>query len=113
MPMRRGLTLIEVVVAILVFAIGGLGLAASAATIARQMSANTLRANAGLIARSTAEIANASRCDDLIGGEARFRGVHSVWSLSGTWTKTLDQRVERTDHRGVQSDNFLTAVSCE
>ncbi len=113
MQMRRGLTLIEVVVAILVFAIGGLGLAASAATIVRQMSANTLRANAAFIARSTAETANASRCDDLIGGEVTSKGIHSIWTLNGTMTKTLDQRIERADHSGTHNDNFLTAVSCK
>ncbi|MDQ3082489.1 MAG: prepilin-type N-terminal cleavage/methylation domain-containing protein [Gemmatimonadota bacterium] len=113
MQMRRGLTLIEAVIAILVFAIGGLGLAASAATIIRQMSANTLRANAGFIARSTSETANGFNCDDLAGGETRSNGIRSVWTLNGATTKNLDQRVERTDHRGTHNDRFLSAVSCD
>ncbi len=113
MQMRRGLTLIEVVVAILVFAVGGLGLAASSATILKQMSETTLRAKAGFMARSTSETANAFNCDDLSNGEARSRGIRSVWTLNGSRAITLSLRVERTDHRGTHNDTFLTAVQCE
>jgi len=40
---RRGLTLVEVMIAILVFAIGALGLAATSAAILRQMASNARR----------------------------------------------------------------------
>ena len=43
---RRGLTLIEVMIAILVFAIGALGLAATSAAILRQMTASAKRSRA-------------------------------------------------------------------
>jgi prepilin-type N-terminal cleavage/methylation domain-containing protein len=52
---RRGLTLIEVMIAILVFAIGALGLAATSAAIVRQMAASAKRSRAAHLAASLDE----------------------------------------------------------
>ncbi len=113
MHMRQGVTLIEVVIAILVFSIGGLGLAASAASIVRQLSANSLRVEAGLIARSRAESAHSSGCADLSGGETRSAGIRSVWSVAGSLPATLDLRIERSDHLGLHTDRFLVGIACD
>ena len=106
---RNGLTLVEVVIAILVFAVGGLGLAASAATIARQISTSTVRARAVSIARERGEVAAGSACGAVAGGTASAPAIRSTWTASGA---TLDQRIERTDSRGVFTDRFLSALPC-
>jgi len=113
MQTRNGLTLIEIVLALLVFSAGGLGLAASAATIARQISASSMRSDAAFIARTRAEQARSSPCADLADGEARLKGIHSTWTTSGIDGSTLDQRLERHDPFGSHSDRFLSIVSCE
>jgi prepilin-type N-terminal cleavage/methylation domain-containing protein len=113
MTRRRGLTLVEVVIAILVFAIGGLGLAASSAAVAKQISSSTLRARAASIARSRSETAQGSQCGSLASGEARTAGVYSVWNIAGGATVTLEQRLERSDARGIHGDRFLSAVACD
>jgi len=59
---RAGLTLIEVIVAMLVFAVGALGLAAGSATIARQMSNTSLRSRSSSIARSRDERSHSLPC---------------------------------------------------
>lgn len=52
---RRGLTLVEVMIAILVFAIGALGLAATSAAILRQMASSAQRSRAAHAAVSLDE----------------------------------------------------------
>ncbi len=97
----------------LVFAIGGLGLAAGSAIVARQVGLNTLRSNAVTIARSRAERASAAGCGSVSDGEERSLGIRSVWSVSGGATLTLDQRLERQSAVGMHQDRFLSAVPCE
>jgi prepilin-type N-terminal cleavage/methylation domain-containing protein len=59
---KNGFTLIEVVIAIVLFAIGGLALALNSAMIARQLSANNARQRSTLAARSQYEKTMAVRC---------------------------------------------------
>jgi prepilin-type N-terminal cleavage/methylation domain-containing protein len=108
----RGFTLVEVVVAIVIFAIGGLGLAATAATVAKQISMSSLRQRAALIARTRAEQASGSRCDAISSGIATAPGIRSAWSVAGTAVRTLDQQVQRADSRGTHTNTFLSAVPC-
>jgi len=110
---RVGLTLIEVVVSILIFAIGALGLAASSASITRQISSSTLRARGAQTARERAEISNAGGCSNLASGETSRRGVHSEWTVAHGSIATLDHRIRRTDAYGLHSDRFLSAVPCD
>ena len=58
--MKRGLTLIEVIIAILVLTVGALGLAASSAAIARMVSLNKARERAEITARHQVELARAA-----------------------------------------------------
>lgn len=112
MQSRTGLTLVEVVIALLVFAIGGLGLAASSAAVAKQIAHNNLRARAAAIARTRAETASSSPCGSASSGSADLPGIRSVWTIGGEPTMTLEQRIERTDSRGIHADRFLSAVPC-
>ncbi len=110
---RNGLTLIEVIVAMLVFAIGGLGLAAGSAIVVKQIGLSTLRSNAMTTAQSRAERAIASGCGTLTGGEERKLGIRSVWTVSGGAAATLEQTMERKSALGMHSDRFLSAVPCD
>lgn len=112
-PPRKGLTLVEVIVAMLVFAVGGLGLAAGSAVVVRQIARSTLRANSMTIARSRAERAHASGCSATSSGEERRLGIRSVWNVVPGPALTLDQTLERATTSGIHADRFLSAVSCE
>lgn len=103
----------EVLVAMLVFAVGALGLAAGSAVVARQFAGNTLRSNALRIARTRAERAIADGCLASTSGEDRRLGVRSVWRSSLGASVTLDQTLERSTPLGVRSDRFLSGVPCD
>ncbi|MEO8576821.1 MAG: prepilin-type N-terminal cleavage/methylation domain-containing protein [Gemmatimonadales bacterium] len=110
---RNGLTLIEVIVAMLVFAIGGLGLAAGSAIVVKQIGLSTLRSNAMTIAQSRAERAIALGCGTLTSGEESKLGIRSVWTVNGGAAATLEQTLERKSALGMHSDRFLSAVPCD
>jgi prepilin-type N-terminal cleavage/methylation domain-containing protein len=110
MPDRRGFSLVEVVIAMLVFAVGGLGLAASAAAIAKQVAASGLRAEAATIARSRSETAHGASCGSFIAGESTMSGVRSVWTVDGS---TLEQYLDRSDAFGSHADRFISSVPCD
>lgn len=112
MRKQQGFTLVEVVIATVVFTIGGLGLAATSASIARLIAANTLRSNAAEIARARAETAHAAGCAVSISGEARESGIHSIWSATGSGVGSLHQALLRTDAFGRHSDSFISAIPC-
>ena len=109
---RKGLTLVEVIVAMLLFSTGALVLAATSAFVARQLSFNNLRSRASFAARNRAEDAIAAGCARLSSGSETKEGIESRWTvLSGTVT-TLDQSVQRTGHRGVRTDRIQSSVLC-
>lgn len=113
MQNRGGFTLIELIIATFVFAIGGLGLAATAGAVSKLISANSLRASAAHISRARAETAHAAGCQGGGSGEARGSGIHSVWSTAGSEVATLSQFLSRSDAFGTHSDRFISAVPCD
>jgi Tfp pilus assembly protein PilV len=110
---RAGLTLVEVIVAILLFTIGGLGLCAASAVMARQMSRTNLRMRSASIARVRDETFHASRCGTLLSGEETTSGIRSTWQVTSGLTPTLDQQLERQSMSAVRTDRFMSALSCE
>lgn len=110
---RNGLTLIEVVVAVLVFAVGALGLAATSASVVRQMVSSQQRTRAARIAAVTREKLNASPCSSSSSSESLW-GITSSWTMNaGASRVTLDQTLQRRDFRGLHSDRFLAAAPCD
>ena len=78
---QRGYTLVEVVVALLVFAVGGLALAGSSAVVARTMASNALRERAGRIAASRIEVVR-SQCATAAAGDETIGRIESTWTAS-------------------------------
>lgn len=110
---RAGLTLVEVVIAILVFSAGALGLAASSALVAREMKASVLRSRAASVARNRSEAAHATACASVSAGEDTRDGIRSVWRVAPGSVATLDQDVERASGSVTKSDRFLSALRCD
>jgi hypothetical protein len=68
-------------VALLVFTIGALALAASSAVVARTMRANALRERAGRIAVSRIETIK-SACASAVSGTESVQGIESQWTVA-------------------------------
>ncbi|HXL86785.1 MAG TPA: prepilin-type N-terminal cleavage/methylation domain-containing protein, partial [Gemmatimonadaceae bacterium] len=73
-----GYTLIEVIVALLVFTVGALALAASSALIAQAMATNALRERGERIAWSRIEVIK-SQCGIAESGRETVHQVESAW----------------------------------
>jgi Tfp pilus assembly protein PilV len=109
---RTGLTLIEIIAAMLLFATGALGLAATSAIITRQMNADLARSRSAAFARERSEKAHAAGCGAFSGGTESREGISASWTVAGINAVSMDQQLERSSMRSLQSDRFLSAVPC-
>ncbi len=109
---RYGLTLIEVIVAMLLFSVGALGMAAASAAITRQMTLSLLRSRAASIARDRNETVQSVGCSGISSGSETRQGVASTWTVTSGMTASLDQEVERQGINQLVTDHFLSAVPC-
>lgn len=110
---RAGLTLIEVIVAILLFTIGSLGLAAASATIARQMAANVMRSRSALAARTRDETAHSLPCSAVFSGSILRNGLREDWTVRSGQQTTLEQTIQRGSVSGIIPDHFESAIPCD
>jgi prepilin-type N-terminal cleavage/methylation domain-containing protein len=78
---RGGYTLIELVVALFLFAVGGLAMVATSAVIGRELSANATRERAARSAATRLEIL-AAECRTATGGRETLGGIESEWSVA-------------------------------
>lgn len=110
---NSGYTLIEVVVALMVFTIGGLALAASSAVIARGMAANATRERAGRIASSRLELLG-SQCRTATSGRESVQHVESEWSVARIDASrvALVESVSYMSPHGVRTDSYRATAPC-
>jgi prepilin-type N-terminal cleavage/methylation domain-containing protein len=115
MSKRRwtGFTLIELVVALLVFTVGGLGLVATSAVVGRELSANAIRERAARIAATRLEIL-ASGCRGAIGGRETLGGITSEWTVGfpDSSRVTLLESVSYQTRRGERTDVYRVMLPC-
>ncbi len=109
-----GFTLIEVVVAILLLAVGVLALAATTAVTVTRMSESGHLATAASVARGRAESSFAESCSAITSGAERLFDLRSDWSASpGPVSTDLTQSVSFAAVRGDHTDSFLTSAPCD
>jgi prepilin-type N-terminal cleavage/methylation domain-containing protein len=78
---NAGYTLIEVVVALVVFTVGALALAATSGVVARSMESNSVHERAGRLARSRTEILK-SECAAAVSGAETVGPIYSHWDVA-------------------------------
>jgi prepilin-type N-terminal cleavage/methylation domain-containing protein len=109
---RHGLTLIEVIVAMLLFSVGALGMAAASGAISKQMALSLLRSRAAMTARTRDEQAHAVPCASISSGSETRQGIESQWTVAHGSSATIDQTIARRGINALETDHFLSAIPC-
>lgn len=113
--LRNGFTLIELVIAAFIFAVGALALEATAVASLRRMRRSIDLAFAASVARSRLETLAAARCDQLANGSDDVRGVVSSWTVEPTALPTVravSQTLTYTLDGRRRTDTYRTMVFC-
>ena len=111
---RAGFTLVELLVALMVFAVGMLGLAATAGSVTRMMGGAKRQTIAAAVAQSRLEKIRSSPCASLVSGSDTVRGIASTWTIRAVTrgvsvTETVTFRTSRTS---VRTKTYMTSLSC-
>jgi Tfp pilus assembly protein PilV len=106
---RTGVTVIEVLVALVVFSIGALGSAAAIAAAARAQAAALARREAVHALQAVAVSIEATPCATLANGQRTIGGVTVAWTT--TVTDSLAAVLLRATHRGTTTP-FSTEFVC-
>ncbi len=110
---RTGYTLIEIVVAIFLFSVGGLALVATSAIVGRELSVNAAREGAGRIAATRVEILRAG-CRTASSGSEKVGRIESEWSvgLSDSSHLSLLESVTYPARQGAHTDIYRATLPC-
>ena len=111
--MRAAFTLVELLVAIVVFTVGVLALAATGGLVASQLGDGNRLTTAAHRARSVLDSLAATSCDGLRDGTTTRDGILSSWTVSRD-SIAADIRVANTAdlRRGPRRDVFSLLVPC-
>ncbi len=78
-PARAGFTLVEMMVAVVILAVGLLGLASTSALVTRQIGGGTTQTQAANVIQSRAEWMRSLPCSKIKDSTATTRGVREHW----------------------------------
>lgn len=115
LELRSGFTLVELVIAAFVFAVGALALEATAIASLRRMRRSADLAFAASVARTRLETLAAGRCDALASGTDDVRGVLSSWTVESTALasiKAVSQTVAYTLDGRPRTDVYRAMIVC-
>lgn len=119
---RRGFTIIEIIIAIIVLTVGVLGMVTTAALVTRMIARGQRSASASAFAARRVERMRIAACIDAQranGQDTLYRG--SQWVAINRWSFTdlgnLNYRLKnvstyRTTQNKVRSDSTETTISC-
>jgi type IV pilus assembly protein PilV len=113
---RRGLTLIELIIAIIVMSVGVMALAGTAGYVTTQMGNGNQQAIAATMSSKVADSLSARRCPALVNGSQTSRGVTVTWTVTPATparTVTVVQTVQYLAKRGVtKTVTYQMIVEC-
>jgi hypothetical protein len=110
---RIGYTLIEIIVAIFLFSVGGLALVATSAIVGRELSVNATREGAGRIAATRLEILRAG-CRGASSGNEKVGPIQSEWSVGRSDSSHLSvlESVTYPARQGAHTDIYRGTLPC-
>jgi Tfp pilus assembly protein PilV len=110
---RIGYTLIEIVVAIFLFSVGGLALVATSAVVGRELTVNAARERAGRIATTRLETLRAG-CRSASSGHEAFGRIESQWSVGGSGSSHLSvmESITYPAREGPRTDVYRATLWC-
>lgn len=112
---RAGYTLIEVVLACFIFAVGVLALEATAVTALRQMRRSATFTLAASVARARLEKLASSDCSELRNGSDTTRTIVSAWTVEPAASpsiRAVSQAVQYTLDGKPRTDSYRAMVPC-
>jgi prepilin-type N-terminal cleavage/methylation domain-containing protein len=111
---RRGFTLIEMIIAIVVMSVGILGLAGTASYVATQMGGGKAQTVAATMAMKVADSLAARRCSAIVSGSQTENRVTVTWTVAdSSRTKWVTESVEYRLKRGAtKTFNYTTVIQC-
>jgi prepilin-type N-terminal cleavage/methylation domain-containing protein len=111
---RRGFTLIEMIIAIIVMSIGVMALASTASFVATQMGGGNAQTIAAALANKVSDSLAARRCSALVSGSQTKRGVTITWDVAdSSRTKWVTEQVQYKPKRGAtKTVNYVTVIQC-
>ena len=114
MQARDGFTIVELLVALMIFAVGMLGLAATAGSVTRMMGGARRQVIAATVAQTRLERLRSSPCNSITSGTETTRGVTSTWTVSPvTRGVNITERVSfQTSKAGVRTRTYMTTIPC-
>lgn len=111
----KGLTLVEVVVALVVFGVGMLGLGSAMLVLMRQARAAQIQSIATDVAASRLERLVFTSCETQTAGSEQIRGVASSWSVNsrlGRSAMLVNHAVHFALPDGPRSREYYAATPC-
>jgi len=110
---REGYTLVEVIIAILVFGVGALALAASSAIVGKAMAANAIRERGERSAANRIELIH-SQCRAARSGEELSQQIQSRWLVAPENQSSISvvESVTYPASKGQRTDIYHALVWC-
>jgi prepilin-type N-terminal cleavage/methylation domain-containing protein len=113
MTTRKGFSLIELMVAIMVLTVALLGLAATSAVATQMIGGGGRHTLAASVAQSRFELLRRGSCATLSGGSTDTRGVIESWEIDSVRTSAfLTARVTYETRRGPRTQVFRSVRPC-
>jgi type IV pilus modification protein PilV len=111
--LRRGFTLVELLVAIVLLSVGALALASLSAVVMRNVNGAAQQTIAATIAQARLERLRGLPCTQLESGEADTRGMYESWKvMTGTRSITVSLSVGYSDGRRDRVNIHETIIPC-
>ena len=111
--MRPAFTIVEMLVAVVVFTIGLVALAATSGLVAAHVGDGGRLTAAAHVARTVLDSLGARRCEAIVGGSANRDGVAVEWAVSrDSSAAQVELTVGATLRRGTRRDAYRLVVPC-
>ena len=111
--MRHGFTLVELLVAIVVFTIGALALAGTAGLVAMHVGDGGRLTITAHIARSVLDSLRSQSCDRARSGSSSRGSVVTTWAVSrNARTATIDLTINAPLQRRVARTTYAAVIEC-